>query len=261
MSKTTLMSSETNDTRVISRCSRGYDWNTINDGEYLYFGNDRSGVLNLGIASTHGLQIGKPWAGVSKTAYTGMKQNIADSWSSGAPVGLYFDDGGTVLTKWGECFTVGQAILTASTGGTQLGWPYTAFFYTDVEANITSATNQHWPTLMTSFIVGTGITFAGFTVGASSHHASVDVNGTLSSGSTLSCISFGGNRTGGTIQGGAFVTCLHVRANGLPFSAFLKLDDAIDGSYQASPAGSDVHEYLKVYIGSKLYTIAMDSAT
>jgi hypothetical protein len=178
--------------------------------------------------------------------------------AAGAPVGIYFDDGGVPLTQWGEGFTVGTVVTVASEGTAQTGWPYTAFFYTDVEANINSAVNQHWPTLMTSFIVGTGKTLRGFTIGASSHHASVDVNGTLYAGSTLSCVSFGGNWPG-TVNG--TIVCLDVRPTNQLWSAFLKLATGTGGAYQDATAGTDVHKYLKVYIGTKLYTITMDAAT
>jgi len=43
MSKTTTMTDV--DTRLVRRCASGYDWNTVNDGEYLYFGNDKDANL------------------------------------------------------------------------------------------------------------------------------------------------------------------------------------------------------------------------
>ena len=45
MSSKGALSDYSADTRILSRCSRGFAWNEINDGEYLYFGNDNDANL------------------------------------------------------------------------------------------------------------------------------------------------------------------------------------------------------------------------
>jgi len=224
-------------------------------------------AIDIGTGSKRAILIGRPWVG---TGETGMK-SITDgtSWNAGAPVGFYFGDGGAALTAWGECFTVNQTILTASTGGTHTGWPYTGFFVTDVEANVTDNGSNHWPTLMTSFCIGTGVTLDGFTVGASSHHASVDVNGTLASGSKLSCISFGGNWPG-TISG-AFVVPLHVRPTNQNWTSFVKFESATNGCFQTEgsstgtltncPHSGNPAYWLKIDIAGTNYCVPVFAVT
>lgn len=87
MSKNTLMLSEWADTRMVRRCASGYDWNTINDGEYLYFGNDQDaslyadgiGVKLIGIlALTNDIDMSFSSTGVYDLI---LKTNVADALS------------------------------------------------------------------------------------------------------------------------------------------------------------------------------------
>ena len=213
-------------------------------------------VWPLGIyidpSCTKGLLIGKP------STSTGSGLAIGQGYDTyGAPVGIYFNDAAKI-TQWGECFTVGSVITNDSTSG-NAGWPYTGFFYTDVRADITATGNNYWPTLMTNFSIGNSKTLN--IANASSHHASVDVGSgsTLASGSTMACISFGGNFPG-TISG-AYVVPLNVRPTNELWSAFVKLAGGVGGTYQAAAAGSASPLYLKVLIDTKLYTIEMFAAS
>lgn len=78
MSKTTTMTDV--DTRLIRRCASGYDWNTFNDSEYLYFGSDNDVSISYnGTTNVLGWTVGA--GGISITvaaltvgdAYTGIR--------------------------------------------------------------------------------------------------------------------------------------------------------------------------------------------
>lgn len=229
----------------------------------IHIGTCGTRAMAIGVSNTRAINIGVPYAGGSTS--TGMKTLTDDTtWSNGAPVGFYFDDQGVALTAWGECFTVGQAVLTASTAAGQSGWPYTAFFYLDIEANITTATNQHWANVMTSAIIGGGVTVDGFTShGVSSLHTSCDINGTLAANNTMSNISFGGNSTG-TING--VWVCMHIRDTTGNFSAWTKFDTNAIGCYTTAYTGNDTFVannkgtftqagQLRIMIGANTYYI------
>ena len=181
---------------------------------------------------TNGIIIGTP----NTASGYGLQPNMTDSWSVGAPVSFYFDDGGSAITSWGECFTVGFVVTANSTGATQTGWPYTAFFYKDIQANITSATTQHWATVMMNTSIASAKTVDGFdNQGLSTLHVSADVNGTLAAGTTLANLSFGGNSPG-TISG--TWVCMHVRDTTGDFSALMKVDANATGCYTESYSGN-----------------------
>jgi len=194
-------------------------------------GTITTGIVMEPSAMTNGIIIGTP----NTSHGYGLRPNMTDSWSVGAPIGFYFDDGNTAITAWGECFTVGFVITADSTGGSQTGWPYTAFFYKDIRADITSAATQHWATVMMNTAIASGKTIDGFdNHGLSTLHLSVDVNGTLASGQTISNLSFGGNSTG-TIDG--TWVCMHVRDTTGDFDAFMEIDANATGCYTEANSG------------------------
>ena len=195
-------------------------------------GTITTGIVMEPSAMTNGIIIGTP----NTASGYGLQPNMTDSWSVGAPVSFYFDDGGSAITSWGECFTVGFVVTANSTGATQTGWPYTAFFYKDIQANITSATTQHWATVMMNTSIASAKTVDGFdNQGLSTLHVSADVNGTLAAGTTLANLSFGGNSPG-TISG--TWVCMHVRDTIGDFSALMKVDANATGCYTESYTGN-----------------------
>jgi hypothetical protein len=196
------------------------------------------------------MRFGKP-----DTAY-GSGLNIGQGYQEdGAPVGFYFDDKAGALTQWGEGFTVGNVVTRNTTGAAQTGWPYTAFFYNDVEADVTSSSNSHWPTLMTNFSIGTGKGMNGFgpELGCSSHHASVDCNGKLASKQNLAAISFGGNWPG-TIDG--TVVPMHIRPTNQNWTALMKISGN-SGCYSdtSNGSGGGGYKWLKYLIDSTVYKV------
>jgi hypothetical protein len=217
------------------------------------------GTMTKGIyiepsAITYGLLIGTP----STSAGSGLRIGTAYS-AIGAPVGIYFDDGGVAVTEWGEGFTVGTVYTAASTAQGQGGMPYTAFFYNDVRAAMNGQASCGWSTVMMNFAI-TGA-FAGFEVGVSSLHTSVDIyaTSTLAPETTLSCISFGGNWISGTYDASSsgLIVPLNVRSTDQNWSAFLHLPSSPNGCYASTDpnSGGSTHRYLKIYIGTDLYTI------
>ena len=70
MAKTNLMSNETADTRLLSRCARGYDWNTFNDNDVaVSFDGTKlnftgTGILNFANRITNGTST------TTRTTYT-----------------------------------------------------------------------------------------------------------------------------------------------------------------------------------------------
>lgn len=193
-------------------------------------------------ACARGLLFGAPYS----SGRSGLKILTDDTtWSTGATCGIYFDDGGTALTAWGEGFTVGLAVLTDSTGAAQTGWPYTAFFYKDIQANITSATNAHWPTVMINTSIGSGKILDGFdSAGVSSLHVSTDVTGTLAGGTCLSDISFGGNSTG-SISGQWVYMDVRPGTNVANRTALIKLYSG-SGAVATSAGAQDTAKWIKV---------------
>ena len=207
--------------------------------------------FDLPIGSTFafgkGVRIGAP----SSTYGSGLRIGTAYV-AAGAPVGIYFDDGGVAVTSWGEGFTVGTVYTAASTAQGQTGMPYTAFFYNDVQAAMNGAASCGWSAVMMNFAM-TGA-LAGFEVGVSSLHTSVDLNATssLSEETTLSCISFGGNWIAGTYDASTdgLIVPLNVRSTNQNWSAFLHLPASPDGCYVAYNAAGNGAYSIKVYVGT-----------
>jgi hypothetical protein len=193
-------------------------------------------------ACKRGLLFGAPYS----SGRSGLKILTDDTtWSTGATCGIYFDDGGSALTAWGEGFTVGLSVLTDSTVATQTGWPYTAFFYKDIRANITSATNAHWPTVMINTSIASTKTLDGFdSAGVSSLHVSTDVSGTLAGGTCLSDISFGGNSTG-SISGQWVYMDVRPGTNVANRTAFIKFYSG-SGAVATSAGNQDTAKWIKV---------------
>jgi hypothetical protein len=120
MAKTTQMSDETRDTRLLSRCARGYDWNTFNDSEYMYFGssNDASlsydGTNNLLKVSLTSPAVFSVGAFSSSTVGSG----IAISSTRTKAFDVLGDDGGVALTAGSYQVIRGRMLVkTAITTG------------------------------------------------------------------------------------------------------------------------------------------------
>ena len=179
--------------------------------------------------------------------------------ATSAPVGLYFDDGGVATAAWGECVTIGLLLPTASTGAAQTGFPCATHVYTLQRASITGPASANMCALNASYIVSNSSTldkFDNWCVSAFNPNLNVDTGSTVASGTTLAAIAFSGNWPG-TISGLIVPMCVSTSNN--DWSAFLQFKEA-NGCYQDAAAGSSGHKYLKVYIGSTLYTIDMVTA-
>lgn len=226
------------------------DWNY---GFYIPASTCTTGIYMEPAGMTYAMRIGHPSTSVTHGLRIGTAYDAL-----GAPFGIYFDDGGVAITSWGEGFTVGMLYKTASSGGAQTGMPYTAFFYNDVQAAFDGAASCGWSTVMTSFCV-TGA-LSGFEVGVTSLHTSVDVNATstLASETTLSCISFGGNWISGL---SGKIVPLNVRSTNQDWSAFAVFPNADNGCFQLAAASGGTDQFLKIYIGSVLCTIAVKVGT
>jgi hypothetical protein len=209
----------------------------------------QSGATELNKIAFH---IGKP----ATVAGNGLRIGTAYN-ASGAPVGIYFDDGGVALSTWGEGFTVGLLTKTAIVASGMTGMPYTAFFYTDMEGAADGVASAGWSTVMTSFIAGGAL--SGFDdVGVSSLHTSVDTHSTLAAETTLACISFGGN-WGASLSGK--VVALNVRSTTNVWTAFASFPNATNGMFQLAAASGGTDQYLKLYIGGVIATIAVKVGT
>ena len=197
---------------------------------------------------TSGIQIGE-----ATTDATGGL-----SFGTTAPVGLYFDDGGSAVSAWGECMTVGLVIPTESKSG-MTGWPCATHVYTDQRADLTGSANHNMCALNASYLIRNNATLDGFdnfAVSAFNPNVNIDSGSELASGTTLACISFSGNWNG-TVNGK--IVPLHVATTNYNFSAFAQFAEA-NGCYQDAAAGSGGHKYLKMYLGNTLYTIDMVTA-
>ena len=213
----------------VADCTTGINIGTCTTGISID-GTITTGIYLEPSAMTNGLRIGAPGTAVGTALPTGQGYD-----ATGAPVGIYFEDR-TALTEWGESFTVGSVVTQNSIGAAQTGWPYTAMFYNDIRANITSNAAQHWPTVMINTAIASGKTVDGFTShGVSSLHLSCDINGELATSNTMSNLSFGGNSPG-TITGDW--VCMHVRDTTGDFSAFFKIDTNATGCYTAAYTGN-----------------------
>jgi len=191
-------------------------------------------AINIGTGSTRGLLLGAPNQGTGSTGMTLLTDNT--TWLTGATVGIYFDDGDTALTAWGEGFTVGTNILADSTGQAQTGWPYNTFFYTVIDADIDANAANHWANCMMNMAVSSTKTLAGFdNNGVSTLHLSFDVNGIISAETTVANLSFGGNSPG-TING--TWVCMDVRDTTGDFTALLKVNANATGCYTEAYTGN-----------------------
>ena len=225
--------------------------NALNWEYGVYVANSDVGIYIDPATVTSGLLIGA----ASTSSGSGLRIGTGTT----VPIGFYFDDGGVAVTAWGEGFTVGTVYTAASTAQGQTGMPYTAFFYNDVRAAFNGAASAGWSAVMMNFAI-TGA-FAGFEVGVSALHTSVDINATssLSEETTLSCISFGGNWIAGTYDASTdgLIVPLNVRSTNQNWSALLHLPSSANGCYATTDpnSGGSTHRYLKLYIGTDLYTI------
>lgn len=224
------------------------------DWDYGLYIEDTTTGIYIDPASTNGIHIG-----VAATA-DGSGLTTAAT----APVGFYFDDGGTGVAAYRECFNVGLVLPTASTGAAQTGFPSACHVYIDQRANITApaASNRNMTALWAGYLVRNSSTLDGFDDGGvSALQVSLDVatGCTLASGATMAGISFGGNWSLGTVSGDIFP--LHFPPVNANWTGFFKITGGQDeGLVQDAAAGSGTPKYLKCYLGSTLYTIVMTPA-
>jgi len=199
---------------------------------------------------TSGIQIGE----AANDATGGL------SFATTAPVGFYFDDGGSAVAAWGECFTVGLVLPTASEGAAQSGFPCATHVYTVQRANITGPANANMCALNASYIVTNTSVLDGFDnwcVSAFNPNLNVDAGSEVADGTTLAAIAFSGNWPG-TISGRIVPLC--VSTSNQDWSAFLELKEAAgSGCVQDAAAGAN-EKHLKVYLNDTLYTITMLTA-
>jgi len=217
-------------------------------GYGAYIGGATTAIYINPATCTSGIQIGE-----AATDATGGL-----SFGTTAPVGFYFDDGGSAVSAWGECMTVGLVIPTESKSG-MTGWPCATHVYTDQRADLTGSANHNMCALNASYLIRNNATLDGFdnfAVSAFNPNVNIDSGSTLASGTTLACISFSGNWPG-TVSGK--IIPLHVATTNYNFSAFAQFAEA-NGCYQDAAAGSGGHKYLKLYLGNTLYTIDMVTA-
>ena len=216
----------------------------------LYVANSTTGIYINPTTCTGGIQIGE----AANDATGGL------TFATTAPVGFYFDDGGSATAAWGECFTVGLVLPTASTGGSQTGFPCATHVYTLQRANITGPANANMCALNASYIVSNSSTLDGFDnwcVSAFNPNLNVDSGSTVASGTTLAAIAFSGNWPG-TISGRIVPMC--VSTSNQDWSAFLELKEAAgSGCVQDAAAGAN-EKHLKVYLANTLYAITMYTA-
>jgi len=217
-------------------------------GYGAYIGGATTAIYINPATCTSGIQIGA----AATDATGGLTFNTT------APVGFYFDDGGSAVSAWGECVTIGLVIPTESKTGMS-GWPNATHVYIDQRADLTGAVSHNMCALNASYLIRNNTTLDGFdnfAVSAFNPNVNIDSGSELASGTTLACISFSGNWDG-TVSGK--IVPLHVASTNWDFSAFLQFAEA-NGCYQDAAAGTGGHKYLKVYLGSVLYTIDMVTA-
>jgi len=218
----------------------------------LYIDDATTGIY-VEPGATYGIQVGA----AATAAGSGLTVNAT------APIGFYFDDGGAALTAWSECFTVGLVLPTASTGAAQTGFPSATHIYIDQRANYTgpAAASKSMTALLAGYLVRNSATLDGFDDGhVSAMQCSLDIGSgsTLAAGTSMAGIAFGGNWSLGTVSGTLFPLLFStVNAD---WTGFAKFVSDGEGLIQDAAAGSGGHKYLKVYIGSTLYTIDMVTA-
>ena len=211
-----------------------------------------NGINITPTSMTSAIQIGA----ASSSAGSGMTVNTT------APVGFYFDDGGSALTAWGEAFTVGLVIPTESVSTTQTGWPCATHVYIDQQANLTAKAGANMCALNASYSIGGTSTLDGFdsfAVSALNVNVNVATGSSVAAGTTLAAINFSGNWESGTISGKCVP--MIISPTNYDWSAFVQFKETGGGGcFQDAAAGSGGHKYLKVYIGDTLYTIDMATA-
>ena len=214
-----------------------------NWGYGIYLRNAATGIFLHPVGCVLGIKAGS----AGTTANSGFLP------ATDAPFGFYFDDHGSAIATYKECFNIGYVQVTASTSAT--AGLSALHVYVDQRANFTGGVDVGMSALWASYLLNNSAVADGCdNEGFSALNLSVDVNAgtTLQTGSTLACITFGGNWPG-TVSG--LIVPMMVRNENYPFSAFAKID--CDGCYQDAAAGTASKKYLKVYLGSTLYTIEM----
>jgi len=215
----------------------------------LYLAGATTGIYISPTSCTSGIQIGA----AASDATGGL------TCAATAPVGFYFDDGGSALVAWAECFTVGFVIPTASTGAAGSGWPCATHVYTQQRANLTGGASHNMCAMNAGYLIDNSATLDGFdNFGVSALNVNVNVASgcTVAAGTTLAAIAFSGNWDG-TISG-KIVPMIFAMTN-WNWSGFMQFKEA-NGCYQDAAAGSGSAKYLKVYLGDTLYTIEMNTA-
>jgi len=246
------------DTTTISHAGRLAAFECLTESgdqpwDYGLYIDDATTGIYVEPGATYGIQVGA----AATAAGSGLTVNAT------APIGFYFDDGGAALTAWSECFTVGLVLPTASTGAAQTGFPSATHIYIDQRANYTgpAAAGQSMTTLWAGYLVRNSATLDGFDDGhVSAMQCSLDIGSgsTLAAGTSMAGIAFGGNWSLGTVSGTLFPLLFStVNAD---WTGFAKFVSDGEGLIQDAAAGSGGHKYLKVYIGSTLYTIDMVTA-